>query len=462
MRAAVAGVAIAAVLILWGSPEASAAEPKGLGLKSTEVRPGEWLGQAGSQDAKAGAVCPANFCTGQDGTVSIDSQTVVAYVEANIGNTEDCRWDVTVDFGDGASGYYEYGFIRTGDAVYFGLLPSPLQHTYAEPGTYYASISVYNGESDSGNWICPDGSLPLTVQYGEASCDGITHGEVLPLDDSPPILSSFPNDDAGCDAVWIPGLENGFVAQGLGVMVDDTTYLSGYIHPPEDPKDDKSGEHCAIAHVSLTTGEVLDSYDFDRSTCKHGGGIAIDSDLRVWIADTRKLLLVTGPMFTNPDPAAAKIDKDDFEKGGLKASFLVDGRPGHLWVGSWIQDGPAGKIYEFTTDYLEERATVGGPIKKSAATDARSIPLDTQGAAFNGGALFAASSNSKTGFLKTDHGTFGFGPGVEEIQFAGECLWAVFEAGARIYQKKSFPVIARFDPGLIPNPFDPHPECAAS
>ena len=37
----------------------------------------------------------------------------------------------------------------------------------------------------------------------------------------------------------------------------------------------------------------------------------------------------------------------------------------------------------------------------------------------------------------------------------------MFEAGAEIYKKKSFPVIARFDPGLIPDAFDPHPECGA-
>ena len=283
-------------------------------------------------------------------------------------------------------------------------------------------------------------------------CSGIEPTDVLPAVGEPPPLSSFPNDDAACAAVWIPQLADGFVAQGLALVGDGTALVSGYIHPPGDPKKDKSGEHCRVAHVDLTTGQLLDSTsyddDFERATCAHGGGITIDSDGRVWISDTKRLVLLEGPdIFDDPILLTATLEK------GLKGSFLVDGRADHLWIGTWIKkkDGPAGKIYEFTTDYLASAAVDQTKVKRSANTDIRNVPTDTQGAAFKGDALFAASSESTWGSLKTDHGIFVFGPGVEEIEFEGECLWAVFEAGAKIYKKKSFPVIARFDPGLIPN-----------
>lgn len=92
------------------------------------------------------------------------------------------------------------------------------------------------------------------------------------------------------------------------------------------------------------------------------------------------------------------------------------------------------------------------------------IPLDTQGADFNGGALWAATSTSKWGKLEIQWGkpnreTHAFGPGVEEIQFAGDCLWAVFEAGSLKYPDPSFPVVAGFDPGLFGESDQPNPEC---
>ena len=303
----------------------------------------------------------------------------------------------------------------------------------------------------------PTGDARTRHDDTENQCDGIEPTDVLPTLVLPPNLSPFPNDDAACAAVWVPRIDAyaGFVPQGLALRGDGTALVSGYIHPPEDEKDDKSGEHCRLVGVDLETGARIGHRDFKRATCKHGGGVAIDDQDRVWISDTHKLVMLghSGGVLSQTGLALPGRLK------GLNGSFLVDGKPGRLWVGVWKEDA-TGKIYEFKISYLTGSIRSGLPIKRKKLTDLRTVPKGTQGAEFKSQALWAASSDSQQGTLKTNHGTFGFGPGVEEIDFEGKCLWAVFEAGAMIYPDPSFPVIARFDPGLIGPSDEPNPECA--
>ena len=105
----------------------------------------------------------------------------------------------------------------------------------------------------------------------------------------------------------------------------------------------------------------------------------------------------------------------------------------------------------------------GHAIDRADATDGRNVPVGTQGAAFMGGALWATSSTSTSGHLKAGSETHEFGPGAEEIQFdSNGCLWSVFEAGTLKWPSAFYPLVARFDPGLINTTLEPQPLCAAS
>jgi hypothetical protein len=291
-----------------------------------------------------------------------------------------------------------------------------------------------------------------------STCEGVTPFTVRPLLSNPPPLSPFEDhsgfvdeqvDNAACEAVWVPTVlppwpnDQGFVPQGLAVS-GGTALVSGYMFP---------GFRCRIVGVNLETGASTGTYDLP-TYCRHAGGISIDGAGRIWISDTRqvgsdeigKLILLRNPadLFSgDPRPIFSEIEI------GLKGSFLVDSGA-NLWIGNYTKTGP-GSIYKFPiSSYLLPRVLARQPIELAASTGLRSVPRKTQGASFNGTALWASSSTSTWGELRAGaSGVKAFGPGTEEILFSGGCLWAVFEAGSKRWPTKSFTVVARFDPGLI-------------
>ena len=54
-----------------------------------------------------------------------------------------------------------------------------------------------------------------------------------------------------------------------------------------------------IVRVDLTTGDWVTTQRYpyifpEEWQCKHAGGVQIDSEKRVWVADTRKLFIFEG------------------------------------------------------------------------------------------------------------------------------------------------------------------------
>jgi Bacterial TSP3 repeat len=286
------------------------------------------------------------------------------------------------------------------------------------------------------------------------ACDGLTTSEVkgtAPTFPGPvlPALASFPNNDAACEAVWVPQLDQTFVPQGIALEGLRTALVSGYVcDVVQDGSSagdcdrnaaDKELHFCRIFRVDLTTGAVLDSRDILRTQCKHGGGIVIDAQNRIWVSDTPRLILLDQGL---QDPTVQTIKLVD-----LKGSFLTEGAADRLHVG----DFRASRLYEYS--YVQLEAAAGQPrpkdrkITTAQALSSLNLPAKSQGADFEAGELWISSSTARCGKLITPAGVKGFGPGSEEIEFGADALWAVFEAGSvpHFANRPFFPVIARFD-----------------
>jgi hypothetical protein len=273
-------------------------------------------------------------------------------------------------------------------------------------------------------------------------CDGLAFDEVR---GAPPLaraLSVFPNSNTACEGTWVPDVnptQGAFIPQGL-VIEGRTALVSGY-YKGQKPS------LVRILWVSLDTGALLGSRDLYGFG--HGGGLALDGMGGLWLADTNDLWRFDrATLFTN-DAAPTNAQRIKLGNSGFKASFLANGAPGFLWIGTHASAGPS-SMYEFSVQYLMQ--FLGKKQKLEAGFTANKLVIaeGAQGAAFQDGTLWVASSKSTWGKL-TQNGpsgasSVGFGPGVEEIEFdeTGD-LWAVFEAGTHPkYSGEFYPVIARF------------------
>ena len=275
------------------------------------------------------------------------------------------------------------------------------------------------------------------------TCDGLEYAEVVGLPPMVRALSVFPNADAACEGVWVPTVNpllGSFVPQGLAIE-GRTALVSGYFKDGPD--------EVRLLQVNLDTGALLAARTL--SGLGHGGGLALDGQGGLWLADTNDLWrLERSSLFAVNPPAPQRIKL----KQPLQASFLANGSSGFMWIGTYEKSGPSA-MYEFSVAYLNQ--WLGKPQLLQAGFAATKLILanKAQGAAFHGGALWVSSSTSTSGTLTRTASpvvtAFGFGPGVEEFEFDGNGdLWAVFEAGtAPDYLGAFYPVIARFDPALI-------------
>jgi hypothetical protein len=303
-------------------------------------------------------------------------------------------------------------------------------------------------DPDSDHDCLPDaaepGGGPPRASCGSTPevCDGLEFDEVQ---GAPPLardLSIFPNSDTACEGVWVPDVNpslGAFVPQGL-VIEGRTALVSGYYK-------DRRPDLVRILQVSLDTGALMASRDFDNEGISHGGGLALDGQGGLWLADTQALYRFDrGSLFaSNNVPKKLKLDNP------MNGSFLANGEAGFLWIGTYQKSGPSA-MYKFPVQYLISRLSLRQPtLSPNFATSRLTIANKAQGAAFRDSVLWVSSSTSTSGRLVRGVTSFGFGPGVEEIEFDGAGdLWAVFEAGTNPdYNSEFYPLIARFDTDLI-------------
>lgn len=261
-------------------------------------------------------------------------------------------------------------------------------------------------------------------------------------------LSTVPNEQAIRRTLWAPGLDDGYVPQGLTYLAG-TVLVSGY--NSTDPKVNHGP--CRVFSVSALDGQTTGYFDLPPD-CGHAGGLALLGGGLLVVADTRTLYKVDLAR-----ALASKSTKDALVSvvklaGALKGSF-VDFDGTDLWIGSSEKEAEKARAYRLSLGIFDQ-FNGKAAIREDQALSAISIPTEANGMACDAsGSLWLASSNSKYGALyqldaKTGEikSRFDMVIGIEDLGFdADGKLWAVSEAGSRRWSKwsASYPVIFQMD-----------------
>jgi hypothetical protein len=249
----------------------------------------------------------------------------------------------------------------------------------------------------------------------------------------------LPNEEAILKRIWMPGLDEGFIPQGVTV-VDDAVYVAAY----------KSVEGagrgaCRLYKLDGASGRVTGSLDMP-ARCGHAGGAAKGAPGRVWVSDTRDIFEVE---LDRPESTSiGKVVRHVRLTGQVKGSYAA-GTGDALWLGAYETHGEP-RLYRFPLSKLKDA------INEQDADASLVVPQRAQGAAFDArGQLWVTRSGGSFGELvRLDPKTgavqarFPMPAGTEDIGFDSKGrLWTVSEAGSRRWLSWAtfFPVIFQVD-----------------
>ena len=261
------------------------------------------------------------------------------------------------------------------------------------------------------------------------------------------LAADVPNEQAFGRRFWMPGLEDGFVPQGLtiaGGQVLVAAYRSADPNVSRGP--------CRIFSVDMATGKPSGQFDMPPEYSCHGGGLANLGKGMLLLADTREVFRID--LERSLATGSAVLRGDVKLKGWIYGSYAAfDGRD--AWIGTWTKTRPEiARFHRLGAGFFEDND--GRTVDEGAAAEALPIPMQIQGAAFDSaGGLWMTMSNSHEGTLyRIDRASgailarYDIVPGIEDIEFddAGR-LWAVSEAGARKYMgwPRHYPLIFEID-----------------
>jgi len=263
--------------------------------------------------------------------------------------------------------------------------------------------------------------------------------------------TEVPNAQAISTMIWAPGLNDGYVPQGV-TFADDHVLVSSY--KSNDPK--IGGGPTRLYRVDPRSGRPAGQFDLP-STIKHAGGIVYAGNGVLIVADTRRLYKIDlAKAFAEGNTEHALLGTITLG-GAVKGSF-VDFHQGWILTGSYDKDPAKSKVF-FLPYALFDRP-VDTVVDEHAV--ARSFPITAmaQGAAFDAqGYLWLTFSNSKHGLLQKVDPVSGkmleqhaMVNGIEDIGFDPQGgRWGVAEAGSPRWAKWAtvFPVVFRVDGGKL-------------
>jgi hypothetical protein len=257
--------------------------------------------------------------------------------------------------------------------------------------------------------------------------------------------SSVTNSQAIVKMIWAPGIDDGYVPQGITVA-EESILVSSY--KSTDPKVDRGP--CRVFRVDAQLGGCTSFFDLPED-CGHVGGLVYLGKGILVVSDTRQLYKVDmNKAFQDGDTRNSMLGVVKLG-GKLKGSF-IDSDGTSIFIGSSEKDG--GEGFFLPASIFQDHN--GKKIKEDTAARSFPIAAEAQGAAFDkGGNLWMTFSNSKHGKLqKIDPASgkvlaqYDMVIGIEDIGFDGEGrLWSVSEAGSLRWSKWSeiFPIVFQMD-----------------
>lgn len=265
--------------------------------------------------------------------------------------------------------------------------------------------------------------------------------------------SGFANERAIVKKLWVPGLDEGYVPQGLAVA-GKHILVSAY----QEPEIKGGRASCRIFRIEAETGKAAGSFAMPPE-CAHSSGIATIGNGLVVVSDTGYLWRIDLEKALASGKAENAM-RGMVRLGGELRGSLVSFDGADLWIGTYTvrKDAARAKLHRLKTTLFDEQD--GATIDEKHAAETMSSPPLGQGMAFQGkDTIWIAASSSQIGWLhKLERAggkvaaTYDTIIGIEGIAFDGEGrLWAVPEAGAKKYLKwrLHFPVIFAIDPSKL-------------
>ena len=292
------------------------------------------------------------------------------------------------------------------------------------------------------------GTLLCAFAFGSAGAVDLlgTKPAYLAADPTP-----VPNAQAISAMIWAPGLDDGYVPQGI-TFADGHVLVSSY--KSNDPK--IGGGPCRVYKVDPRSGRSDGYFDMPESS-KHAGGMVYAGNGMLIVADTRRLYKIDmAKAFADGDTRRALVGTINLA-GEVKGSF-VDFYDNWILTGSYSKNPAEAKVFFLPYELFDR---LGSVVVNEHKVE-RSFPIAAlaQGAAFDRqGYLWLAFSNSKTGLLQKLDPLSGrvleqhaMVNGIEDIGFDPQGrMWAVSEAGSPRWSKWKtvFPIVFAVDVGKL-------------
>lgn len=261
-------------------------------------------------------------------------------------------------------------------------------------------------------------------------------------------LTVVPNAPAIGRRYWSPGLNEGYVPQGLTVFGDEVL-VACY----RSTERDQDNGPARVFRLARADGRLLGSFVLP-ATYGHPGGLATARDT-LFVANSGRLLALDFKESCRTGECAplkeARVDK------AMGPSFLTASGD-TLWFGPYRREGTPG-LHAVPID----RILAGGEIPIGLADSRATLPLPlfAQGATFDkaGKIWISQSSGNRPAFLsRLDPATgavLGRYPapgGIEDLGLARDGkIWAVGEAGTQRWSRWStfFPLVFEIDPAKL-------------